>query len=189
MNDDLRLREVEDALREALRVEPSPALLGRVRTLAASARPAPRVAWLAVVAATLVVGSAALSSLHFAGAPAPAPAPTVSGGPPASEPAAPVGPPPAAGPVQATTRRPKPPRPVVAPSAEVIVVPGQAEALARLVELSWSGEVTPPRALIDPQAHAASLAEPAPVRVDPLAIAPLEPSASPDLSPLARGDS
>ena len=40
MSDEDRLRDAEDALREALRVEPSPRLLRRVRADLASARPA-----------------------------------------------------------------------------------------------------------------------------------------------------
>jgi hypothetical protein len=68
------------------------------------------------------------------------------------------------------------------------VEPGQAEALARLVELVSSGAVSPPRALLEPDDALASLPLPEPVWIEPLAIAPLDSSASLAPSPLVRGD-
>jgi len=190
VSDPERLRDAEDALREALRVEPSPALLARVRADAAGARPSRGAAWLGAAAAALVIGVAAAFVVRTPGAPAPTPA---SPAPPRIEQAfeneapAPVVPSASARPL--TSRAPKPPPPVAPSSAEVIVVPGQAQALARLVELVWSGEVPPPRALLEPDDALASLPLPEPVRIEPLTIAPLDPYASLAPSPLGRGDS
>ena len=63
MSDDPRLREAEEALRDALRVEPSEALVARVRADASVARPRRVAVRLGAVAAVLLVGAVAASVL------------------------------------------------------------------------------------------------------------------------------
>ena len=202
MSDDPRLREAEEALRDALRVEPSQALVARVRADASAARPRRVAVWLGAVAAVLLVGAVAALVLgrapdvqgpkHVASsggpdATAPAPAGTAPKTPP--EPSreaqvfSPAAPSISIRPVVSGARL----RPAARPSIEVIVPPGQVEALARLVESVSAGEIGPPRSLLDSPGLATSLLEPAPLVVQPLEIAPIEPS--PALSPIGRGDS
>lgn len=182
MNDDERLREAEDALRAALRVEPSPRLVERVRADAVSARPAFGAIWLVAAAVVLVVGSALVVSRER---PLPEARPT----PPAALAAAPPD-----GDRAAVDVAPAPhPRTTAsvgeARPPEIIVAEGQLEALVQFAERAGSGQVPPlvSIALASEADDRSGLYEP--LTVEPLVIAPLALTSPPDASPWARGGS
>ena len=182
MSDEDRLRDAEDALREALRVEPSPRLLRRVQADLASARPATGAAWLMAAAVMLVLGSALVVSLAR-------PQPDARPVPAASVEAeavdhgqltddlagAPV--PPPRRPVSTSANR----------SPEILVAAGQLEALARFAERARSGQAPPPVAFALVREADAGLRTSEPLTVEPLVISPLASPAPPDLTPWARG--
>ena len=191
MNDEDRLREAEDTLREALRLEPSPSLLGRVRAEATLARPEQGGAWLVAAAAVLVVGAALAVSLGR-------PGPEASGAPPSTVERAEV----EAGrgtddvaapPVSSPRRAASPPKGhrarLAASSPDIIVAAGQLEALARFAERAQSGREPPLHAFALVREAALSQPDPEPVRIEPLVIAPLAPPATHEPSPSVRGDS
>jgi hypothetical protein len=186
--------EAERALREALRVEPSPALVGLARAELSRPRPVHVSPWLAAAAATVVV-IVGLAILRSPTAIVPEPRrshpQTAQGG--VVSPAVP--------PAQAAAMERIEPRPRLRvegrghgtrerpwPAAEIVVEPGQAEALVRLADLALAGEVTLPGSLLHAEADPGRLLPPEPVRIEPLAIAPLDPPvvAEPGLS--GRGD-
>ena len=182
MSDEDRLRDAEDALREALRVEPSPRLLRRVQVDLASARPATGAAWLMAAAVMLVLGSALVVSLARP-QPDARPVPSaavereaVDHGRLTDELArAPVPPP----------RRPVPTSANRSP--EILVAAGQLEALARFAERARSGQAPPPVAFALVREADAGLSTAEPLTVEPLVITPLASPAPADLTPWARG--
>ena len=182
MSDEDRLRDAEDALREALRVEPSPRLLRRVRADLASARPTAGAAWLVAAAVVLVLGSALVASLTRP-QPDARPAPSASVDREAVDHGRPT---------DDLARAPVPPprRPVSTsadPSPEIMVAAGQLEALARFAERARSGQAPPPIAFALVREADAGLSTSAPLTVEPLVITPLASPAPPDLTPWARG--
>ena len=182
MNDDERLREAEDALREALRVEPSPWLVERVRADAVSARPGFGPIGLVAAAVVLVVGSALVVSRER---PLPEARPT--------PPSALVVAPPDGD--RATVDVAPAPRPRTtasvgeAPPPEIIVAEGQLEALVQFAERAGSGQVPPLVSVTVVREADVGSGLSAPLTVEPLVIAPLALPATPDVSPWARGDS
>lgn len=189
-----RESDAERALREALRAEPSSALVGRVWAELSRPRPALTSPWLATAAATaaLAVGLAVVRSPTPV-APDPRSSPQTARGLVASPPVPPA---PAAASERVKPRsRPRlEPRPHATrerpwPMGEIVVEPGQAEALVQLAHLALAGEVALPGSLLHPEAAFGALLPPEPVRVEPLVIAPLDPPvvAEPGLS--GRGDS
>ena len=182
MSDEDRLRDAEDVLREALRVEPSPRLLRRVQADLASARPAAGAAWLVAAGVMLALGSALVVSLAR-----PQPdARSVSAAPVERE-AVDHG-----RPIDDLARAPVPPPRRAAstsaePSPEIMVAAGQLEALARFTERARSGQAPPLVAFALVREADAGLSTSAPLTVEPLVIPPLASPAPPDLTPWARG--
>jgi hypothetical protein len=180
------------ALDEIAGAEPSPALRVRIRRAAAevSEPRAWRWAWgaaAAVLAAALGLGGAwragwletrRLPALSAIAPPGPSPArPVPVERLPTTSRAAPPDPGLAAG--QASTRleaqraTPAARSGVVAP--EVLVPPGQQEALLRFVALVHAGRTAPPAFAMTGE-PSADLAEPAPLEIEPIEIVPLDPA-------------
>ena len=172
--------DAERALREALRAEPSAALVARVRAELSRPRPVRVSPWLAAAAATAVLaGGLGILRSPTAAVPDPrrSPIQTAHGGavslpvPPtqaaASERVEPA-------PRPRLQRHPDAARESLWPTREILVEPGQAEALVQLASLALSGEISPPGSLLE----ADTLDGPPPLEplaVEPLVIAPLDP--------------
>lgn len=167
---------IDGELREAVRAEPSPAFLSRLRASMAEIPPPRRLepAWFA---ATLAAGLGLLLLLWPAAAPPPEKASVVKvpPAPPAAAPDAPrprrTAPPPSAA---ALLRRidplPQVALPVAAP-AGVVVPPGQRDAILRLVSLMARGVVSPPSLLLE--GPPAELSRPPELTVPELRLEPL----------------
>lgn len=186
-------RDAERALREALRAEPSPALLGRVRAELSRPRPVRVSPWLAAAAASavLAVGLAVVRS------PAPV-APDPRSSPQTAQRG--VASPPVPRAQAAVSERVEPrPRPRLEgrrhgskerpwPTGEIVVEPGQAEALVQLADLALSGEISPPGSLLETDTLDGSPPL-EPLSVVPLVIAPLDPPVVAEPGFSGRGDS
>ncbi len=184
----------DQVLGEIASAEPSPELPARIRRAAAEvdvAEPRPwRWAWVAVAAALFLAvgvairwrtGRVATPRQPIAlASPSVSPMPVTPEGPSARPDVTTPGPAPTAGPRLATTearRRPSaPPRRPAEP--EVLVPPGQQEALLRFVALAHGQQVTP-RTLQSTGVPSFDLAQPAPLEIKPLEIVPLDPAESP----------
>lgn len=189
-----RESDAERALREALRAEPSAALIARVRAELSRPRPVRMSPLLAAVAATVVV-TVGLAILRLPTAVAPearwSPPQAAQGGV-ASLPI-----PPAPAVASETVESRSPPRRLRHadaetqprwPTEEILVEPGQAEALVQLADLALAGQLALPYSLLDPDADLGTLPPPEPLRVEPLVITPLDSAAVVEPGLSGRGD-
>jgi hypothetical protein len=197
MSDDAPLRALDDELRGALSVSPSPGFAARVLQRVAdrsTTRTRRRfvVAPLAAAAALVIATALVLQRPHESGERQPNAPPRIASSkwaPPGPDPRVAVSPVPPANPPTATrladrSRRRVPravrqaSRPAAASAAsdpDVIVPPGQVEAIRRLVRAIAEGTIEPP-----PVPERSVTGAPAPVSVQPLTIQPIFVSAAED---------
>jgi hypothetical protein len=182
---------VETDLRQLLETEPSPALAARIRRAAAEPLVSP--AWrpgrvLQVVAAAALLAVALVVTRGREPGPEPAravdthppPANETPSPGPAARPAATALPSAVASASASSVAVPHPrasTRPLAPPETEVLVPPGEAEALLRLVALLDRDRVAPPVMGAAGQASP-DLAELRPIDIAPLEIVPLDPAES-----------
>ena len=176
------LAEFDHAVRAGLLIDPSPGFAGRVASRVRQSAAAHRLwrRWTPALAAGVGIVVVAVELVRWPPAPPPASAPKVTADVHATAPQAdprPTGkePAPASRPRRAPRSHLAISGPLASTTPEVLVPPGQDEALRRLV-LALQAGVEPPLLLASAATSEKAVTAPAPLEIAPLAVAPLSDS-------------